>query len=242
MKIALTYTGEPEKHINYVACLQDTATAGGLRPEILRLSAEDNNMDALADCQGLVLSGGLDFHPRYYQGQTGYAHQPDCFDEARDAFEIGCYQMALAAGMPVLGICRGLQLINCVHGGTLVQDIGLTANAIHKFDRQDKAHAINIETGSLLHQITGYNRGVVNSAHHQVIKTLGAGLSANCHSDDGWIEGIEWTDKTNRSFLLGVQWHPERLFKLNLHHSALSLGLRHSFVDAVKKYSQHANH
>jgi putative glutamine amidotransferase len=99
-------------------------------------------------------------------------------------------------------------------------------NRIHRFEQNDKAHGINLIPGSLLNEIANLDRGVVNSAHHQAIKTLAMDLTVNCESDDGIIEGLEWKQKENHPFFLGVQWHPERMFKLGLAQSPFSKNIR----------------
>ena len=119
-------------------------------------------------------------------------------------------------------------------GGNLTQDLG-ELNAIHKFESHDKAHGIIIEPGTLLSNITGVNRSVANSAHHQVINILGNGLTVNSRSDEGIIEGIEWKEKTGQPFFLGIQWHPERMFKFHLQDAPLSKKIRDRFIEEIKK-------
>jgi putative glutamine amidotransferase len=245
MTIALSYTGADEKHSHYETWLQsadaDAATPGPV--QTIKLSAEANNLHQLHHCHGLVLSGGLDIHPSLYGGSTHYPQPPAHFDPARDAFETAAFKQAMHLGIPVLGICRGLQLINCILGGSLVQDLGPTGNAVHQFHHYDKAHGVNMEPGSQLAKMVGYSRSVVNSAHHQSIKTLGHNLRSNCHSDDGIIEGIEWQDRSGQPFMMAVQWHPERMHLLHLHNAPLSRGLRNYFVNAIhQSTASYAHH
>ena len=139
-----------------------------------------------------------------------------------------------------MGICRGLQLINCIYNGTLKQDVGDERNKIHKAEvinhiQKDKAHGLDIEEGTTLHEIVKSNRLVVNSAHHQTIDQLGKGLKVNCRSDDGLIEGFEREQPNNKPFLLAVQWHPERMYKFNLENSPVSKAIRDRFIEEVKK-------
>ena len=114
-----------------------------------------------------------------------------------------------------------------------MQDMGEDRNKIHRFDKNDKAHGVLIENNSLLYSITGAERSVVNSAHHQALNRLGEGLLINCFSDDGIIEGVEWIDKTNKPFLLCIQWHPERMYKFELANTAVSKNIRNRFIEAV---------
>ncbi|MFZ6001955.1 MAG: gamma-glutamyl-gamma-aminobutyrate hydrolase family protein, partial [Bacteroidota bacterium] len=117
-----------------------------------------------------------------------------------------CYYQAQENGIAVLGICRGLQFINCLLGGTLIQDLG-SLNQTHK-GNPDKIHPVKVEPGTRLEDIVDVREGSVNSSHHQAIDKLGKGLTVNCHAPDGTIEGIERTDR-HAPFLLAVQWHPE---------------------------------
>ncbi|TAD86117.1 MAG: hypothetical protein EAY75_09365, partial [Bacteroidetes bacterium] len=171
------------------------------------------------------------------------AQQPAHFDADRDAFETAAFKQAMHLGLPVLGICRGLQLINCILGGTLVQDLGPARNAVHQFHHYDKAHGINLEPNTQLHEALGHSRLVANSAHHQCIETLGHNLRSNCHADDGTIEGIEWANPAQQPFMMAVQWHPERMHLLQLQDAPLAMGLRNHFINAIQKHAAtHAYH
>ncbi|MEP7107725.1 MAG: gamma-glutamyl-gamma-aminobutyrate hydrolase family protein [Ferruginibacter sp.] len=230
IKIGVTYTGTDEKHSHYVHWLK-----GIEHIEIIILSPFKTELENIKKFDGIVLSGGIDMHPKFYNSNvTDYANSPGHFNEKRDEFEIAVFELSQQNNIPLLGVCRGMQLVNCVLGGTLIQDIGPEANAIHRYEHNDKAHGINIVPGSLLNEITGVERGVTNSAHHQAIKTLGTGLDINCVSDDGVIEGVEWADKKDKSFFLGIQWHPERMFKFHLEESQPTKNIRDSFIAAVK--------
>jgi putative glutamine amidotransferase len=151
----------------------------------------------------------------------------------RDEFETRAFQQAQSNHIPVLGICRGLQLVNCILEGDLEQDLGDDANRTHKAENKiDKIHEINIQPGSLLNEITGLEKGEVNSAHHQRIKTLGKGLKVNSLSADQSIEGFEWENRKDKPFLLCVQWHPERMEKQD---APLSRSIRDRFIEAIKQ-------
>lgn len=235
IKIGVTYTGTDEKHSNYVNWLKANELV-----EITRLSAHDNNLAEVTDMDGIVLSGGLDMHPKYYNSSVnGYPNAPVYFDEKRDEFEKQVFELSERRKLPVLGVCRGMQLVNCLLGGTLRQDIGLVSNGIHKFENNDKAHGLNIIPGTILSEIVKLERTVANSAHHQCIENLGKGLVINCMSDDGIIEGVEWDDFHNKPFFLGVQWHPERLFKFHMSESPVSKGIRDRFINEIKKSIEH---
>ncbi|HEY4148144.1 MAG TPA: gamma-glutamyl-gamma-aminobutyrate hydrolase family protein [Chitinophagaceae bacterium] len=229
MKIALTHTGSSDKHSYYLDWLKGIEGV-----ELVVISARLNNLHEMDSSDALVLSGGTDVHPNYY-GSTkldypGYQK----FDEKRDVFEIAAFNIAQQRQLPVLGICRGSQLINCILGGDLRQDLGTELNKIHE-GTPDKQHPVQIEPGTLLHDITGSDTAEINSAHHQAIGRPGKGLKVNGHAKDGTIEGIEWADSTGKPFLLGVQWHPERMFKLKLQHTPASQKIRERFVEEIKK-------
>lgn len=236
MKIGLTYTGLEEKHNNYLQWLK-----GNDDIELVTLSKDNGNDEIIKNLDGMVMSGGVDLHPKYYNGNTGYTNAPEHFDEDRDAFETNVFHSSQQNNIPLLGVCRGMQLVNCILGGNLIQDIGSDANKIHCFQQNDKAHGVNIEAETLLNEIAALQRGVVNSAHHQAVNVTGKGLQANCISDDGITEGLEWADKSNRSFLLCIQWHPERMYKMGLQNAALSKNIRDRFIEEIKKSIQAKN-
>lgn len=234
MKIGLTYTGSAAKHENYVRWLKDAATGAG-DIEVIRLSATEG-MEAVEDCDGLVLSGGVDIEPSLYGGGFGYQKAPaDGWQKERDVFEQSVLQRAWTLGLPVLGVCRGLQLINVSCGGTLVQDLGQKGDAVHEnVSGVDKHHPISILEGTLLAGITGKRGGDANSAHHQAIDRLGEGLRINSLAEDGTIEGIEWADGNGRPFMIAVQWHPERMYTHQLTDTFLYKDIRNRFIEAIK--------
>lgn len=223
MKIGLTYCGS-KKQANYINWLQSVSGV-----EVVELSASLNNADKLESCSGLVISGGIDVHPSFYKNNELNFPGAEGFDEARDQFEILVFKNAQEENLPVLGICRGLQLINCIFDGSLIQDLG-ELNKIHK-GGPDKIHEIKIEQSTLLHSISHINSGNVNSSHHQAIDKLGKNLKVNCKAGDGTIEGIERSEK-GHPFLLAVQWHPERMGDLN---GPLSKNIRNGFLEAARK-------
>lgn len=160
----------------------------------------------LAGLEGLLLSGGTDVNPARYGGTPHPGNEPT--DDGRDELETGLLTEALAADLPVLAICRGMQLFNVAHGGTLIQH--LDNSAVHQVRDADPAlpaHEILVEPDSLLAGILGAGRHPVNSRHHQAVERIGAGLRVAARSTpDGVIEALERSD---RRFALAVQWHPE---------------------------------
>ena len=151
------------------------------------------------DCDGLLLPGGGDIHPRQYgQPQWNCRH----VDDARDAEELALCRRFLAQGRPVLGICRGLQILNVALGGTLFQHVEGHSGS----SSGDGYHLTTAQPGSFLAQLYG-RRFTVNTAHHQVLDRLGYGLYPVQWTEDGVIEGVAHCDLP----AWGVQWHPERL-------------------------------
>ena len=229
MRIGLTHTSNPQKYQYYI----DWLNHGDV--EVVKLSVADDNSYELRYCDALVLSGGVDVHPKFYGSGTGYPGQPEEFNEKRDEFEIAAFHASEDNDIPILGICRGMQLINVIHKGTLIPSLALTgADRIHKGE-PDKTHPVNIETGTLLHEIIGSDQIKINSAHHQAIDKLGEGLLVNARSGEGVIEGIERADKSGKCFLLGIQWHPERMFRFELENSPGSRTIRERFFHEIKK-------
>lgn len=215
-----------------------TADDLGDELELVELSFEKNNTEDIPACDGFVLTGGIDIHPSFYGGALGYPHSPEEFAIRRDLFEKKIYDFAQQHRLPLLGICRGLQLVNVLNGGKLIQDFGEN-NTLHKKESDvDKVHAVRIVAGSLLETIAGGSLQETNSAHHQAAdpNAVGGGLQVNCYSEsDGLIEGLEWADKTNKAFLLCVQWHPERMENKEAH--PLSQRIKELFIREVKNTS-----
>ena len=192
--------------------LKAIQSAGGI--PLLIPPMPDHDMHALlSNISGLVLVGGQDYDPKLYGAdpheKTTKAHP------WRQDFDARLARQALfETNIPVLGICAGHQLINIVLGGTLFQDIGteLLSFAPVEHGNPDiqsdfSRHEIEIESSSHLRAIYGQKRLDVPSSHHQAIDSLGTGLTVSARAADGVIESIELTE---RSFTVGVQWHPER--------------------------------
>ena len=202
--------------------------------EIIKLSYHENNPGDVGRCDGIMLTGGNDINPRLYNQPEYlvYCHQKD-IDEKRDEFEWKVLQHTEERQLPILGICRGLQFVNVFFGGTLVPDIPAFGKFNHsKFEEgKDRDHLIEIDTNSLLYKITGLEKGEINSAHHQSVDMPGYGLVSNAMSPDGVIEGMERIEAKGKSFLLLVQWHPERMTN---QESIFSQNIRRSFLDAVR--------
>lgn len=157
----------------------------------------------LDSADGLVLTGGTDVNPLLYgEARVRETQAPD---DERDGFETRLLQHALAAGVPVLAICRGMQLFNVVHGGTLIQH--LPEGGLHQVKQKDAvAHRVRVAAGTRLASILGEGEHGVNSRHHQAVNRPGDGLIVAAVAEDGVIEALE---KPGDSFAIAVQWHPE---------------------------------
>jgi putative glutamine amidotransferase len=206
--------------------------------EIVELSWEKQNMEDLAKCHGLLLSGGVDMDPKFIQPAiTQYPNQPAEWSAARDQFELDLFSAAQRLRMPILGVCRGLQLVNVALGGNLLTDLEDEGKPNHRSRAGvDHVHGVQLLAGSLLETITAIHEGEVNSAHHQAINRVADSLMVNCISQaDEIIEGIEWKEKENRSPMICVQWHPERI--INKEQYPLSKNIRDWFLAEAAKYS-----
>ncbi len=181
--------------------------------EAIDLSISEDVEGEMARVDALLLSGGSDIDPRRYDRPDA---EPVCtdIDRERDTLEFRLLEIADERDLPVLAICRGLQIVNVHRGGTLIPHLPATLDGRedHQKDgQQDRHHEITVTAGTLLFKATGELQGEVNSAHHQAVDKLGTGLVASAKSDDGVIEAIEWGNHEGKAYLLAVQWHPERM-------------------------------
>jgi putative glutamine amidotransferase len=223
------------KYVRYAEWI-GVGGAGGI--EVRRLAS---GVGSIEGCDGIVLTGGEDVHPRFYNKPE---YLPYCYaddiNEVRDEFEMRVLEYTEANGIPVLGICRGLQLANVSFGGTLIPDIPSWGKFSHGklADGSDRNHSVQVDVDSWLHGITGASTGFINSNHHQSADRIGRGLVASALSPDGVIEALERS--APGSFLCLVQWHPERMRDQN---NPLTKNIRRAFLEAAQiKSLTHANH
>ena len=212
----------------------------GKDTDILLLSASNENAHDVDRCNGIILSGGEDVHPKYY-GHKEWMNRKDelklSVNEQRDIFEMAVLKRAMKRKLPVLGICRGLQITNVFLGGTLIPDLDQKVKATHsKCEGIDMKHHVKVIPGSHLSKITNVSSGIINSAHHQAADQLGKGLIVSAISTDGTIEALEHNEKNKEPFLLLVQWHPERMKNKN---SPLSREIKKRFLKEVRLFSAH---
>ena len=213
--VAVTASIRPDGDTSRVRLTAAYVTAlevAGLIPLIVPpLSSERAAAAVLDSVSGLVLTGGEDVDPARY-GEKRH-EKVRSVNAARDATEASLVVEAKARGIPVLAICRGIQILNGALGGTLVQDISTQCETdiAHDEDgpRDSRAHEIIVEPGSLIASAIGTERCTVNSFHHQSVKDVANGMRVSARSPDGIVEGIESTDKD--WWVLAVQWHPEEM-------------------------------
>ena len=185
----------------------DAVVAAGGVPVLLGASALPAE-ESLAILDGLIIAGGGDIAPETYGGaahETIYSVNP-----ARDSFELGLARAALARPeLPLLGICRGMQVMNIALGGDLTAHVPdeFGESVLHRLPpRVPTTHPVRVERGGLLGEIFADDEIPVCSWHHQAVRKLGRGLRATAHAPDGVVEAVVMDD---RPFTLGVQWHPE---------------------------------
>jgi putative glutamine amidotransferase len=171
----------------------------------------------LQHLDGLILAGGGDVHPRYF-GQPLAGAEPEQIDLRRDELELNLARAAMASDLPILGICRGCQVLNVAAGGAMVQHLDG-----HRSPKDGvKYHDVTVAAGSKLHQIVGADRLAVNTYHHQGMNhaVVAPAFTPVGQADpDAWL--VEAYESRSHRWLVGVQWHPERLFELEPAHRRL---------------------
>ena len=214
---------------NYV---RSVIAAGGLpviiTPELDPVCA----VELFGECDALLLTGGEDVDPVRY-GATPHPKLGDTSAD-RDSNEIALIADARARDLPILGICRGIQILNVACGGTLVQDLASERPSdvmhAHTGARDLRSHAIAVQPGTRLAAILGAEHFDANSLHHQAVDVLGSGLVPTAHAPDGVIEAVE--SGNAKEWLVAVQWHPE---ELALQPDAADLKLFTALISAARR-------
>lgn len=211
MRIALSYHGGDSDYDAYPEALLRRSRALGLAIETVWLAGKDRptQLEALGTADALVLTGGADVEPHRY----GYKDEDGACktDPARDAIEWEILERVQTRPVPVLAICRGAQLLNVFHGGSLIADLG-AGNAIHRREGGERrVHDVSVRPGTRAHEIAGALGGLVNSSHHQAVGRIAPGYVVSATSQDGVTEAFEPENPAARPFLLAVQWHPEAM-------------------------------
>lgn len=223
--IAPNYSYEKKEYSLHEDYVQAIEKAGGCPIILLPHQELPDFLD------GLLLTGGGDIDPLLFGEEP--LHQSGEINPLRDAYEMRICHEALEKDLPMLGICRGMQVMNIVKGGSIYQDIGVQAGTtlkhIQQAPRSYGTHSIFVEDGTLLTDLWENKRTVVNSLHHQSCSHLGEGFLASARSADGLVEAIE---HEGCLFAVGVQWHPEAM-------KTEEMGLLFSaFLKAAATYKQ----
>jgi putative glutamine amidotransferase len=193
-RVALTFRYY-RKTAPYTAALRQAGLEAVLAPP-------EQPVPSLHAVSGLVLTGGTDVNPARY-GQAPCLSAAT-YDDARDSYEIELLQEAIWRDIPVLCICRGMQLLNVALGGALHQHI--EGHEVRTADPSEPVHDVVLQSGALVSGVLGSSPAPVNSRHHQAVARVGTGLAMSARADDGAIEAIE---RDGSRFVVGVQWHPE---------------------------------
>lgn len=236
MKIAVSRASGTQNYSKYEAWLKAADPTVEV-VDLYSLASVDDALRMLDTCSGLVLSGGPDVAPERYN-EPEKRELCTSMDERRDELELALITRAEERRMPVLGICRGAQILNVAYGGTLVADIPTERGAQvehRQIEGVDAHHTVHVESGSLIKRISRVLDGEINSAHHQSVDRLARAFAPAATADDGTVEAFEWGDASSggKHFLLGVQWHPERMN----YDSPFSLPIAHHFVQEAAAYN-----
>ncbi len=233
MKPIIGILGDIDKELATRAIFSYTDSverAGGIPIVLPYLENTKTTLESLTLCDGLVFTGGGDIEPyRYGEAVSELCGKPE---KERDETEICVFDAFFTTGKPILGLCRGEQLINVALGGTLYQDIpsAINTNIAHRQTEGhfEFSHSVNVIDGTPLRELFGCERVTVNSFHHQSVKTLGNELKVMAKADDGVIEAF-W--HTGERYLRGYQWHPERLSNKDVY----CMKIFEDFIEVCKK-------
>jgi putative glutamine amidotransferase len=197
--------GKRDRSFAYLTYTEAVRRAGAIP---LLIPPQPENADELMEAlDGVLLAGGFDADPALYGEEAHPTVEP--MDPRRQSNDLALAEAARKRGVPTLGICLGLQVMNVAAGGTLIQDIDSQHDTeiSHASIPEDRArHEVIVEAGTKLASVLRPGEYTVNSSHHQAIRDVGDGLRVNAHAPDGIIEGVE---DPRHPFYLGVQWHPE---------------------------------
>ncbi len=215
-RVAISY-GNPRKAPPYAEAVRDM----GAEPVLISAADGVRSLDGFA---GLMLAGGSDINPKVYgQAAVDQTHPPN---DARDSLELELLGEALDRDLPVLAICRGMQLFNVAHSsGTLFQHV--EGHEVRPADPSEPAHIVIVQAGTALAAIVAETTLPVNSRHHQAVDHVGEKLVISARAPDGIIEGLERPDCR---FAVGVQWHPEDQLRFAPHRHLLD-----AFVNACRQ-------
>jgi putative glutamine amidotransferase len=229
--VVRSWDGNQRTGVN-AAYVRALLLAGGVPLILSPLMGASLAAAALDGCDGLLLTGGEDIEPSWYGADPSPLLEDP--SQERDLFELALFAVARQRGLPILGICRGIQLINVALGGTLFQDLASerprTIDHSPKHARDARTHLVRLQPGSRAASALGATEITVNSVHHQAIRDLGKGLIATGWSDDGLIEAAE--SERDAGWVLAVQWHPE---EMHADRNAPEHGLFSAFVSEASR-------
>ena len=201
--------------------------AGGI-PLLLPVIQEEADIRRQLDTvDGVLLTGGYDVNPLCY-GEDPHKDLGFIFPEVDD-HQLLAARVAVETGKPVLGICRGMQVMNVAFGGTLYQDVSQLPTEVKHFQKAQRhvpSHGVNIVKDTILHNVFGNDKILINSFHHQAVKSVAPEFRVSAKAADGIIEAIE---KNGERFAVGVQWHPEMMAQK---HPAMLNLFRHFVMEA----------
>lgn len=207
--IGLSFHNGDRDYDAYESAFLRRAHELGLPVEIFWLAGRDRPLrtDVLPRLSGVCFTGGADVAPERY-GRPEDAEL--CrVDAERDAIEFALLEHFARRPVAMLGVCRGAQIINVFHGGTLIPDLGEKVT-IHRAEPR-REHEVHIESGTELARLSGISAGTTNSSHHQAVDRLADGLRVSARAADGTVEAYERSQPDSQPFFLAVQWHPESM-------------------------------
>ncbi|MGE5630299.1 MAG: gamma-glutamyl-gamma-aminobutyrate hydrolase family protein [Caulobacteraceae bacterium] len=234
--ILITSNHESEGGRSKTTCnwhyINSVAICGGLPLVLPNIDTGDNIDSIMRLADGILFSGGADVHPKYFNEEIKVDNMTIC--ERRDSFEMSLAERVLASDMPVLGICRGMQLLNIAAGGNIYQDIGAQYKTSIKHSnpespRWEIIHKVKPVENSKYYGLYSAAEKGVNSFHHQAVKDLASGFKVSAYSEDGLIEAYE---ADGERFLFGIQWHPEGMAE----KYPEELELFRQFIKSANKY------
>ncbi|HDL85415.1 MAG TPA: gamma-glutamyl-gamma-aminobutyrate hydrolase family protein [Candidatus Acetothermia bacterium] len=222
--IVVSLNKEREFYVGGKAYVDAIQSAGGVPLLLAAIDDESMVSEFFAQLDGVLLPGGPDVDPVHFGEEPMYNYT--AIDPERDHVEILLAKLALQNNIPILGICRGIQMLNVAAGGDIYQDIAAQREGtlIHgqKAPRWYPTHAVDVQPGTKLFKILGESRLRVNSFHHQAVRNVAPGFRVSALSSDGVIEGIE---HSSLRYAVGVQWHPERMWRKYLVFKRLFVAL-----------------
>ena len=231
IRIAVTKASGSENYKKYSVWIKNFESSAEII-DLYKMSFQDVKK-VLDSCDGLILSGGPDVDPAKY-GKAFDSLRCD-IEIHRDSLEFEVIRIAKQKKLPIMAVCRGLQIFNVAEGGSLITDIPayIESNVVHQVDSGDAHHKIKLIEGTSLYDYVNLSDGIVNSNHHQAVDVLAPNLEPSAFSEDGIIEAFEYKDKS-MPFMIAVQWHPERLNYSN----PLSANIAKEFLNHIRLYKK----